>query len=137
MQTQFDKTDILRIEMSKGKWLVVMDEVNMYDKAERAIAAYVTQTLTQRQRTAIRVCNADMCFGPCYSKIGLSRWEIWTPILNEVINDLPSGLWYHSDFDEVTDCEPEGDEPFYESFYHFDARAIKQAVLGKELASCF
>lgn len=144
--------------------------MSMYDTAEEAIDAYVTQTLTTRQRTAISVCNTDLYFGPYYSKSGRSRWEMWSPVLAEALDNFPSELWYDAQSGEVLEREPEwekvecmecdGDgvdrlsyddtpcpvcegtgkewiEPFLEDFYYFDSRAVKRAVLGKELAAYF
>ncbi|MCI0561030.1 MAG: hypothetical protein MN733_21295 [Nitrososphaera sp.] len=141
--------------------------MSIFDEAEKAIDAYVTSTLTTRQRIAIKVCNADLYYGPNYSKSGYSRWETWSPVLAEALDDLPRELWYDAMSGEVLEREPKVEEleyieciecpangtdapcpvcngtgferlePFWEDFYCFDTHAIKSAVLGKELASCF
>ncbi|MCI0560310.1 MAG: hypothetical protein MN733_17630 [Nitrososphaera sp.] len=84
--------------------------MSTFDDAEKAIATHLTQTLTKRQRKAISVCNADLYFGPYYSKSGRSRWEIWAPVLDDIVNDLPRELWYDEQFGEVLEREPEGME---------------------------
>ncbi|MCI0556976.1 MAG: hypothetical protein MN733_00655 [Nitrososphaera sp.] len=139
---------------------------NIYNAAEKAIDLHLTQTLTKRQRKAISVCNADLYFGPYYTKGGRSRWHIWAPLIEDVVNDLPRELWYDEQLGEVLDREPKAEEvecmesyghgkydatpcpvcegtglewlePCWDDYYYFDRRAIKHAVLGKELASYF
>ncbi|MCI0556965.1 MAG: hypothetical protein MN733_00600 [Nitrososphaera sp.] len=140
--------------------------MSKYNPAERAIGTYLTQTLTRRQRKAISVCLADLYFGPYYSKSGRSRWEIWAPVLAKAVDDLPRELWYDEQCGDVLDYEPkevevecmecyghnkydaivcqvcEGTglerlEPCWDDYSYFDRRAIKRAVLGRELASYF
>jgi hypothetical protein len=117
-------------------------------KWNKAIALKYFDTLPERIRRLINTATFDLYYGPIDENPDGDdfRYPGFSLAVDEIVKhlDLPSVLYWEGDCEELLESCPEGYteeetgeyvEPYLENTFELDAKTIKQAVLGKELAN--